>query len=103
MKTYCRIRITMSFKSIFLFLACAFGLNLNAQQINLDSLIGTKKTVYIEGIIPASVTHGYESQAILWQSAIADAKHYYETKYKNIEVKANLAVLDSANWTFDVP
>jgi len=38
----------MSFKSIFLFLACAFGLNLNAQQINLDSLIGTKKTVFIE-------------------------------------------------------
>jgi hypothetical protein len=62
MKTYCRIRINKSFKSIFLFLACAFGLNLNAQQSHLDTLISVKKLVYIEAIIPASVTHGYESK-----------------------------------------
>lgn len=86
-----------------MFSAYVIGLNLNAQQSHLDSLIGSKKTVYIEGIIPSNVTHPYESKAILWQSAIADAKHYYEIKYKNIDVKAKLAVLDSANWTFDVP
>jgi hypothetical protein len=89
-------------KSILPLLAIAIGFNLNAQQINLDSLIGTKKTVLFEGIIPASVTHGYESKAKLWQSVIAEGKHYYEAKYKNITVNAKLAVLDSAHWTSEV-
>lgn len=102
MKLLCRIDLLKSLKGIFLFSAFLIGLDMNAQQGNLDSLIGNKETVYIEGIIPASVTHGYESKAILWQSAIADAKHYYEAKYMNIDINAKLAVLDSANWTFDV-
>jgi len=103
MKPFCTISTVKTLRSLFLFAAYVIGLNLNAQQSHLDTLISAKKIVYIEGIIPASVTHGYESKAILWQSAIVDAKHYYETKYKNIDVKAKLAVIDSVNWTFDVP
>jgi hypothetical protein len=89
-------------KIIFSFLAFAVGFNLNAQQINLDSLISTKNTISIEGIIPVCVTPGYEIKARLWQSVIAEAKQYYESKYKNIEVNAKLAVLDSAHWTSEV-
>jgi hypothetical protein len=103
MKPFCTISTVKTLRSLFLFAAYVIGLNLNAQQSHLDTLISAKKIVYIEGIIPASVTHGYESKAILWQSAIVDAKHCYETKYKNIDVKAKLAVIDSVNWTFDVP
>lgn len=65
MKLLCRINLLKSLKCIFLFSAFVIGLDMNAQQGNLDSLIATKNTVYIEGIIPASVTHEYESKAIL--------------------------------------
>jgi hypothetical protein len=85
-------------KTILVIIAFLLTSNTFAQQTHLDSLILSKKTKYIEGIVPVYVTPGYEDKAISWQTTIIEAKKYFENKYKGISIKAKLVVLDSANW-----
>ncbi|MFA5330288.1 MAG: hypothetical protein WC384_21020 [Prolixibacteraceae bacterium] len=89
-------------KPIILFLAVLIALNTNAQQANLDSLIGSKETTYIKGIVPAHATPGYEDIAYQLQSVISDAIEYYSVKHNGIDIHAKFAVLDSINWTTEV-
>lgn len=89
-------------KTIILFLAVLIALNTNAQQTNLDSLIGSKETTYIKGIVPALATPGYEDIAYQLQSVISDAIAYYSEKYNGTDMHAEFAVLDSINWTSEV-
>lgn len=89
-------------RTILVILGLTIAVNTFAQQTYLDSLIMSKKPKYIEGIIPVYVIPGYEAKAISWQSTITEAKRYFENKYNGINIKAKLAVLDSANWTNEI-
>jgi len=89
-------------RAILVILGLTIAVNNIAQQTYLDSLIMSKKPKHIEGIIPVYVIPGYEAKAISWQATITEAKRYLEKKYNGINIKAKLAVLDSANWTNEI-
>ncbi len=89
-------------RAFLVILGLTIATNSFTQRINLDSLILSKKPIYIEGIVPGYVIPGYEPKAILWQSTITEAKKYFENKYPGISIKAKLAVLDSINWTNEI-
>ena len=89
-------------KTIISFLAVLLALNVSAQQTYLDSLIESKETTYIKGIVPTQVTPGYEDIAYQLQSVVTDAIEYYSVKYDGLDIHAKFAVLDSINWTTEV-
>jgi len=89
-------------KTIISFLAVLLALNISAQQTYLDSLIGSKETTYIKGIVPTHATLGYEDIAYQLQSVVTDAIEYYSVKYDGLDIHAKFAVLDSINWTTEV-
>jgi hypothetical protein len=70
-------------------------------QSQLDTLIGLRKTNFIEGKVQTYYSPGNKTIAKDFQTTVLAAVNYYEKKYnKSFNVK--LAVLDSAQWLTEV-
>jgi hypothetical protein len=70
-------------------------------QSQLDTLIGLRKTDFIEGKVPTYYSPGNKTIAKDFQATIAAAIDYYEKKYNKV-FSVKLAVLDSAQWLTEV-
>ena len=62
-----------------------------------DSIMRTRTTGALAGIIPTSYSHGYRSRAKAFQQTFQNAASFYEAKYHK-KFKLKLAVLDSTQW-----
>jgi hypothetical protein len=70
-------------------------------QSEMDSIIGAREVVLLEGKVPTFYTPGHKAMALDLHLLITDAIDYYEEKYSK-EFAIKLAVLDSASWTHEV-
>jgi hypothetical protein len=66
-------------------------------QSQLDTLIGLRKTDFMEGKVPTYYSPGSNSVAKEYQQTITAAINYFEKKYNKV-FTVKLAVLDSAQW-----
>lgn len=72
------------------------------KQSDLDSIIESKNTTIIKGVIPTYAAPGCEDIARQRQSIMIEAIKYYSAKYEGVDIKAKFAVLDKTNWTSEV-
>src|SRR5882762_3435575 len=70
-------------------------------QINSDSLIYSRRTAKIDGIVPTFYTPGYKLRAEKLKNTFEKAIHFYESSYP-VHFKLKLAVLDSTQWVTEV-
>jgi hypothetical protein len=70
-------------------------------QTQLDTLIGLRKTIVIEGKVTTYYSPGQNAIAKEYQETLTAAIKYFEKKYKK-EFTVKLAVLDSAQWLHEM-
>lgn len=79
-----------------------FTNDVKGQKTKLDSIINSRTTTIIEGVVPAYIIQGYDSIATLRQSLITEAIIYYQSKYKALDFHVKLSILDSTNWITEI-
>ena len=72
-----------------------------AAQRKFDSLVYSRNTEKIGGLVPTYYTPGYRLEAEKYKSAFEKAIHFYEASYPGHFV-LKLAIMDSAQWLKEI-
>jgi hypothetical protein len=70
-------------------------------QNKFDSLVFSRKTEQIEGLVPTYYTTGYRLKAEIFKNTFEKAIHFYEALYP-VHFVIKLAILDSAQWLKEI-
>jgi hypothetical protein len=72
-----------------------------AAQSKFDSLVYSRNTEQLEGLVPTYYTPGYRLKAENFKSAFEKAIHFYEASYPG-HFAIKVAIMDSAHWLKEI-